>query len=190
MHGIAMGKVYLGHEVMSTLLLCAHLPTQHGRSWPIALKGSMENQPCCPSSSSSLSSVTQHCLLTAAHPGWDIETTGDFAPPYNGVLIHSIIFCSVSDVWHLLVKLLIPINTNTSEEPGNLLGLGGKAIVMGGIEQLLPPVRLCKVSWWPLEKARKNILQVLFRSPPGLKGSIKSTEDKRIKEGKEAEMKR
>lgn len=146
MHGIAMGKVHLGPDVMSTFLLCAHPPTQHGRSWPIVLKGCMENQPCCPSSSSSLSSVSQHCLLTAAHLGMDIGTTGDVALSCNGVLILSIIFCGTFDVWHLLVKLLILINTNTSEDPGNLLGLGGKAIVMGGIEQFLPPVRLCKES--------------------------------------------
>lgn len=146
MHGVAMGKVYLGHEVMSTLLLCAHLPTQHGRSWSIVLKGSMENQPCCPSSSSSSSSVSQHCLLTAAHLGMDTGTTSDFALSCNDVLILSIIFCGAFDVWHLLVKLLIPTNTNTSKEPGNLLGLEGKAIVMGGIEQFLPPVRLCKAS--------------------------------------------
>lgn len=68
------------------------------------------------------------------------------ALPRNGVLILSISFCSVFDVLNLLVKLPIPININTSEEPGNLQGLGDNAIQMGGEEQFLPPVCLCRVS--------------------------------------------
>ena len=160
-----------------TFLLRVYLPTQRGGSclsqqalaqgpahfcWKFSLKTSS----CCHSTSSYLNSVTQHCLLAAAHPqhGWhpkqDIRATSDLARgeavPCNRVLILSISFRSVFDVLNLLVKLPILITANATEEPGSLLRRRGNAICMGGEGQFPPCVHLCKVSWWPWEKGEES----------------------------------